>query len=64
MKKRKSLILALVAVAATLIFWVPQITAAECYTHQHYRYECPPGSTAGCYPNYGFKCVGTIIGGE
>ena len=64
MKKRKTFILALIAAVSALAFWVPQITAAECSTLHHYRYEYPVDCPPGCYPNYGFKCVGPIIGAE
>ncbi len=61
MKKRGTFALILLTLIGACFFLAPQLTAAECSTLHHYRWEQPPYSEAGCYPNYGFKCVGTPI---
>ncbi len=57
MKKRKTIGLILLALAATLFFVVPQVSAHDSCTLHNFRYDCPPGGEPGCYPNVGFKCV-------
>lgn len=66
MKKRGTLSLILLTVIGACFLLTPQLIAepepVQCSTLHHYRYDCPPGSVPGCYPNYGFKCVGTPAG--
>ena len=62
-KKSGTLSLLLLALIGACFFLTPQLTAetVPCTTLHHYRWEQPPNGEAGCYPNYGFKCVGTPL---